>query len=172
MKTLHLIAVVALLVLASCGSKQKRTKVPTPRVEKEITLPEEEEVIVEVIEELPDYAPLIFSVQLGIHPLQKNWVLYQNGSYMLFKDALGEEVLTEAANKRMLALVSPRGTKVTKSAMAKGWIVSLGASGVYNYVTFKQIDKGIYEDQEIIDQAISNFIKDQEALEVIKVNQE
>ncbi len=107
MKTLHLIAVVALLVLASCGSKQKRTKVPTPRIEKEITLPEEEEVIVEVIEELPDYAPLIFSVQLGIHPLQKNWVLYQNGSYMLFQDALGEEVLTEAANKRMLALVSP-----------------------------------------------------------------
>ncbi len=66
----------------------------------------------------------------------------------------------------------PRGTKVTKSAMAKGWIVSLGGSGVYNYVTYKQIDKGIYEDQEIIDQAISNFIKDQEALEVIKVNQE
>ena len=81
-------------------------------------------------------------------------------------------MLTEAANKRMLALVSPRGTKVTKSAMAKGWIVSLGGSGVYNYVTYKQIDKGIYEDQEIIDQAISNFIKDQEALEVIKVNQE
>lgn len=172
MKTMHLIAVLSFLLLASCGSKQKRTKAPTPKVEKEVTLPKEEEVIDEVIEELPDYAPLIFSVQLGIHPMQKNWVLYQNGSYLLFQDALGEEVLTEAANKRMAALVSPRGTKVTKSAMAKGWIVSLGASGVYNYVAYKQIDKGIPEDQEIIDQAISNFIKDQEALEVIKVNQE
>jgi hypothetical protein len=104
--------------------------------------------------------------------MQKNWVLYQNGSYMLFKDALGEDILTEAANKRMVALVSPRGTQVTKSAMAKGWIVSLGASGVYNYVAYKQIDKGIPEDQEIIDQAISNFTKDRMALEVIKVNQE
>lgn len=169
MKTLHLIAAVAFILLASCGSKQKRPKAPTPKVEKVIPLPKEE-VIVEVVEELPDYAPLIFSVQLGIHPMQKNWVLYQNGTYMLFKNALGEEVLTEAANKRMVALVSPRGTKVTKSAMAKGWIVSLGTSGVYNYVAYKQIDKGIPEDQEIIDQAISNFTKDRMALEVIKVN--
>ena len=172
MKTMHLIAVVAFLLLASCGSKQKRTKAPRPKVEKVVPLPIEEEVMIEVIEELPDFAPLIFSVQLGIHPLQKNWVLYQNGSYMLFKDALGEDILTEAANKRMVALVTPRGTKVTKSAMAKGWIVSLGVSGVYNYVAYKQIDKGIPEDQEIIDQAISNFTKDRIALEVIKVNQE
>ena len=171
MKSTHIIACAAFFLLVSCGSKQTKPKVTIPDVVTETTTPKEEEVIVEVVE-LPDYAPLIFSVQLGIHPLQKNWVLYQNGTYMFFKDALGEEILTEAAHKRITALESPVGTSVIKSVMAKGWIVSFGNSGMYHYVAHHQIDAGIPGDQEIIKQATSNFTKDRKALKVIKVNQE
>lgn len=171
MKSTHIIACVALLLLASCGSKQTKPKVTIPDVVTETTTPKEEEVIVEVVE-LPDDAPLIFSVQLGIHPLQKNWVLYKNGSYMLFKDAKGKDVLTEAANKRMDALAVPKGTRIKKSAMAKGWIVTFGNTGVYNYVAYKQIDAGIPGDPEIYEQARINLAKDKKEKEVIKVNQD
>lgn len=170
-KTTPIIACIILFLLVSCGSKQTKPKVTIPDVEIETSIPKEEETTV-AVPELPDYAPLIFSVQLGIHPLQKNWVLYKNGTYMLFKDALGEEVLTEAAHKRMAQIKNPKATSIKKSAMAKGWIVSFGTTGIYNYVAYKQIEAGIPGDQEIMQQAIANLLKDRKKLKAIKVNQE
>lgn len=171
MKATQLIACTFLLLLASCGSKQTRPGKPS---EVETTADIPIDVVEEVVEKpnLPDFAPLIFSVQLGIHPSQKNWVLYKNGSYMLFKDPLGEDILTEAANKRLKALTSPSGITVKKSAMAKGWVVQFGSSGIYNYVTTKQMEAGVPEQQMIINQAKRNLAADQKATKVIKVNQE
>ena len=45
------------------------------------------------------YKSLIFNVELGINPSRKNWVLFKNGTYVIFPDGYTREQMKNAAIK-------------------------------------------------------------------------
>lgn len=174
-KHLVLACITSAFLCMSCGKKQATTSGSLPEPPRQIEVRDTVVLMDSILVDtapLPDFAPLIFSVQLGIHPSQQNWVLYQYGSYMLYNTPLSEAELIKRSNKRLkAALVTPQ-TTVQKSTLAKGWIVSFGNTGIYNYVTKKQMGEGIKTKAEIIAQAEQNVILDQQQLNMIKINQQ
>lgn len=174
-KTLFAGLLISLLFAVGCGKKQTAPTTETPEPPQQIelrdTLVTQDSIVVDTAP-LPDFAPLIFSVQLGIHPKQQNWVLYEYGTYMLYNAPMSEAALIKKSNARLkAALVTPQAT-VKKSTLAKGWIVSFGNTAVYNYVTKKQMGEGIHAKADIIAQAEQNIILDQQQLNMIKINQQ
>ena len=174
-KHLFLGSLTTVILCVSCGEKQATAPGALPEPPQQIEVRDSVMLMDSILIDtapLPDFAPLIFSVQLGIHPKQQNWVLYQYGTYMLYKNPLSEAELIKRSNNRLkAALVTPQ-TTVKKSTLAKGWIVSFGNTGIYNYVTKKQMGEGIKTNSQIIAQAEQNIILDQQHLKMIKINQQ
>lgn len=114
------------------------------------------------------YAPLIFNVQLGIHPKQKNWVLFKHGTYVIFPNQTSE---TDARRTAIALLKSYNGTTVNtrKSQLAKGWIAST-TKGIYNYIDRKKMGRGVPEENAIVQKAIENINLDKKELEIVHIN--
>lgn len=114
------------------------------------------------------YKSLIFNVQLGINPKRKNWVLFQNGTYIVFPDGYTKDQMKNAAIK-LIKSFNNNALNVQKSNFAKGWIVSTSA-GIYNYVSKNQIRKGITDFKEVSVRAEKNIIKDKSEAVVVHIN--
>ncbi len=114
------------------------------------------------------YAPLIFNVQLGIHPKQKNWVLFKHGTYIIFPNQTTE---ADAKRTAIALLQSYNGTTVNtrKSQLAKGWIAST-TKGIYNYIDRKKMGRGVPEENAIEQKAIENINRDKKELEIVHIN--
>ena len=123
---------------------------------------------------LNDLETLVFDVQLNINPRNKNWLVFQNGTYMLFKDPLGKDILLPAALKRLDALSQTSETlgniNVQKSTLAKGWIVSFGSSGVYNYVGPRQVKRRKPSDRKIAEIGNANLRADIKTKKLVHFN--
>jgi len=159
----------AVLIL-SC----KSTDANTPTVVIDASEQKEEEIITVVATEDLDLAEkkaiekTIFNVQLGIHPTQKNWVLFENGSYLIFPKKTSDDDMRLSAIK---LLTSFTGTMVAqrKSALAKGWITT-SKLRISNYVSPEQLNVSEPTDAQIRAQGMQNILKDIETQNIIRIN--
>ncbi|WP_299683027.1 hypothetical protein [uncultured Dokdonia sp.] len=115
-----------------------------------------------------DYKSLIFNVQLGINPDRKNWVLFKNGTYMVFPNNTAEKDARRAA-KKLLSNYKGGSITITKSAFAKGWIAST-STGIYNYIDRDAFGKGIPKQENILKKGQDNLTTDAKNLEIIYIN--
>ena len=163
---------ITMILIVSCVSKKPNT--PTQSEQPKETTTETPVDFDSIVLDEVDKEPLIFSVQLGISPQRPNWILFENGSYMLFKDALGKDVLIPAAKKRLSDfaknLTTQTGISAQKANLAKGWIVNFGSSGIYNYVEESQIEEEFPTAAYIITLAQQNIIADNLSKKVIHFN--
>lgn len=173
---LIIVSTTALLLFLGCGSNNAPEKKPVEAAPIEEITPIIEEVE-EIAEEVPkkDYSSLIFSVQLGISRQRPDWVLFENGTYILFQKKGSDVEMTANAKDILRKMVNDRSTKningtVQKSQMAKGWIVTFGTSGIYNYVDHRTLPEGIQSKTTILEKARLNLAMDYNDLNVVKVH--
>lgn len=114
------------------------------------------------------YKSLIFNVQLGINPKRKNWVLFQNGTYIVFPDGYTKDQMKNAAIK-LVKSFNNNALNVQKSNFAKGWIISTSA-GIYNYVSKNQVQKGVTDFKVISARGKKNILRDKSDAIVVHIN--
>lgn len=169
------------VIIIGCSNTKKTTsttprEVPKPKetTNTATNKPVEDKEEIKDESTTPNYKPLIFNVKLNISPTRPNWVLFENGTYMLFKNPLGAAVLVPEAEKRLNDLIkkfpSTSQMIVAKSNLAKGWTVTLGTSGIYNYVAPEELANQP-TDQQIKEKAATNVKRDQRLKNSIHVNQ-
>ncbi|MFC4632933.1 hypothetical protein ACFO3O_03385 [Dokdonia ponticola] len=116
-----------------------------------------------------DYKSLIFNVQLGINPDRKNWVLFKNGTYLIFPNNTAERDAIRAA-KKLMSNYKKGALSTQKSSFAKGWIAATN-TGIYNYIDRASFGKGIPKQENILKKGLDNIMKDAKELEIIYINQ-
>lgn len=115
-----------------------------------------------------DYKSLVFNVQLGINPKRKNWVVFKNGTYLIFPNNTAEKDAIRAAKKLMSKYTGgPLSTQ--KSSFAKGWIASTN-TGIYNYIDRGDFGKGIPKQKNILKKGQDNMMADAKGLEIVYIN--
>ncbi len=98
---------------------------------------------------------LINHVRLAINPKYQDWVLFKNGTYIIFDNADTIRNLETEANKEMKEFgpVYPGGLagdfSVTYLTKTEGWIVSGHGYGMYTYVNPKELKSEKPKDIEI-----------------------
>ncbi|RMB56188.1 hypothetical protein EAX61_15575 [Dokdonia sinensis] len=173
---LIIISITAMLLFLGCGSNNATNEEPViakPLEETSEIIEEVEEIAEEVVEK-KDYSSLIFSVQLGISKQRPNWVLFENGTYAIFKKSGSDTQMTANAKDLLRDVVDEnkvqgKGT-VKKAQFAKGWVVTFGNSGIYNYVDHKTLPEGINSKTIILERARLNVARDYNDLNVVKVH--
>jgi hypothetical protein len=115
-----------------------------------------------------DYKALTFNVQLGINPDRKNWVLFKNGTYMIFPNNTAEKDAIRAA-KKLMSNYKGGSITIQKSSFAKGWIASTGA-GIYNYIDRGAFGRGIPKEANILKKGKDNLTSDTKGLEIVYIN--
>lgn len=142
---------------------------PTPPVVEEKPKPVTKKRKPKVANKKPkDYKSLTFNVQLGINPNRKNWVLFKNGTYMIFPNNTAEKDAIRAA-KKLLSNYKGGSLNITKSSFAKGWIAST-STGIYNYIDRGDFGRGIPKQANILKKGKDNLAADIKELEVIYIN--
>lgn len=139
---------------------------PTPEVVKETPPPIKKKKIVKKKKE--DYKSLIFNVQLGINAGKDNWVLFKNGTYLIFPNNTAEKDAIRAA-KKLLTKADANTVFVNKSNFAKGWIAST-PTGIYNYIDRGEFGRRAPKSSRIERKGIKNIEADQKELEIIHIN--
>ncbi len=123
-----------------------------------------------VVNEKPeDYKSLVFNVQLGINPDRKNWVLFKNGTYLIFPNNTAEKDAIRAA-KKLMSNYKGGPLSTEKSSFAKGWIASTN-TGIYNYIDQDDLGRGIPKHENILKKGLDNIMADAKELEIIYTNQ-
>lgn len=98
---------------------------------------------------------LLSHVKLAINPKFEDWVLFKNGTYIIFDNADTILNLEDEAQKLMkefgpVYIGSPAGDfSVTHLNQTEGWVVSGHGYGMYTYVNPKEIKSVKPEDAEI-----------------------
>ena len=127
-----------------------------------VSEPTIEEPIVE------DYTNLKFNVAIGISPSKPDWVLYKNGTYIIFPSGYTDAQMTTAAAD-LLDYFNNQLSTVNKSQFAKGWIGST-SKGIYNFVSQESLGLGIHSDNTLINAAISNIQADKLEKKIVHIN--
>ncbi|MCH2034192.1 MAG: hypothetical protein MK202_11845 [Tenacibaculum sp.] len=89
---------------------------------------------------------LLENVKLAINPKFKNWVLFQNGTYIIFDSIKDSKNIREEAIRKMkkygpVSAGGPAGDfNVINLKNPKAWIVSGHCYGMYTYVNPKELD--------------------------------
>lgn len=99
---------------------------------------------------------LLHHVRLSINPKFQDWVLFKNGTYIIFEKADGIQDLDNAALK-LIKEFGPvyKGERsedfdVTDLKNTEGWIVSGHGYGMYTYVSTQEMkSKKLYNNIEI-----------------------
>lgn len=88
---------------------------------------------------------LLEPVRLSINPKFQDWVLFKNGTYIIFENAEEIDNLKEEAI-RLIETVGPINIgnfsvdfDVTSLSKTEGWIVSCHGYGIYTYVSPQEI---------------------------------
>lgn len=109
------------LILISCGNKNKELKIELEQNEMETK-------------------SLLDNVRLAINPKFKDWVLFENGTYIIFDDITQIENIETEAIKLMkefgpVHVGGPAGDfNVIPLNETEGWVVSGHGYGMYTYV--------------------------------------
>lgn len=146
------------LFLVSCGTekKEKKNKTTSKKVPVEKTLLEH--------------------VKLAINPKFEDWVLFENGTYIMFDDASQIEDLEKEAIRQMkefgpVAAGGPAGDfNVINLNKTEGWVVSGHGYGMYTYVNPSELDSSSPNDLTIGLYGRSKRDKDGNNPKIIHVN--
>ena len=98
---------------------------------------------------------LLSHVRLAINPKFQDWVLFKNGTYIIFDNADTIPNLKSEAIKKMkefgpVNVGGPAGDfSVTHLNQTEGWVVSGHGYGMYTYVSPKELKSEKPEDSEI-----------------------
>lgn len=172
MKILFLLLSMSLLVVKGCGDTTSATKTTTP-TPAEV---QPEPVVVEdpVIEEtktaveISPYKSLIFNTTLNISPSQPDWVLFENGTYILLPSNLSIEQM-----KKNAAVIIKRykgeSLSVSKSPLSKGWVAG-SSQGIYNYISQDKAGDRQAKDQHLKSVGKNSILKDIKELNIVHVN--
>ena len=119
---------------------------------------------------------LIGHVKLAINPKFQDWVLFQNGTYLILDNADKiADIEAEAMNlMKEFGPVSAGGPagdfSVTHLNQTEGWVVSGHGYGMYTYVNPKELDKESPTDIEIGLYGRSKRDLDGETPKIIHIN--
>ena len=173
MKTLFLLLSMSLLVVKGCGDTTSTAIKPTPPVQPE-TQPES--VVVEETEieetktavEISPYKSLIFNTTLNINPSQADWVLFENGTYILLPSNLSVEQMKKNATV-IIKRYKGESLSISKSPLSKGWIAG-SSQGIYNYISLDKAGDRLATDKQLKTVGKSSILKDIEELNIVHVN--
>lgn len=135
---LILLAILSVFIL-SCGEKKDTSK--------------NIRIVTKNTEKFP--VSLLDNVRLAINPKFKDWVLFENGTYIIFDDVSKIENIEKEAIRLMkefgpVAAGGPAGDfNVTSLNLTKGWIVSGHGYGMYTYVNPKELESNYPSDMTI-----------------------
>lgn len=171
MKIFFLLLSTSLLLAKGCGDTTTTTPKPSAPIQVE-TQPEpvaEEPEVVEStkIEESP-YKSMIFNTKLSISPTQPNWVLFENGTYIILPANIDEEQMKKNA---IVIIKRYKGEtlSVKKSPLTKGWVAS-STQGIYNYVSLEKAGDRLATDQHLKTVGKNSILKDVKELNIVHVN--
>lgn len=125
-------------------------------------------VVEESVVKKEDYTSLRFNVDVGISRSKPDWVLFKNGTYIIFPSGYTDEQMTTAA-KNLLDSYNSQSISVNKSNFAKGWIGST-TNGIYTFVSQEALGLGIHSDQTLVNAAVSNIVADKKEKKVVHIN--
>ena len=121
-KILNLILIFSLIL--GCMKNEKKTENQTLKMENSENEPKS----------------LVDNVRLAINPKFENWVLFENGTYIIFDDVkevdnIEAEALTLMKEYGPVSAGGPAGDfSVISLTQTKGWVVSGHGYGMYTYV--------------------------------------
>lgn len=163
----------SLLVVKGCGDTTSTTKKSTTPAQAKV---QPEPVVVEepVIEEtktaveISPYKSLIFNTTLNISPSQSDWVLFENGTYILLPSNLGEEQMKKNA---IVIIKRYKGESLTvsKSPLSKGWVAG-SSQGIYNYISQDKAGDRLATNTQLKTVGKSSILKDVKELNIVHIN--
>lgn len=119
---------------------------------------------------------LLNRVKLAINPAFSDWVLFKNGTYIIFDDADDDFDVSEAAVKSMkefgpVSVGGPAGDfEVFYLDETEGWVVGGHGYGMYTYVHPSELASADPSDVEIGLLGRSKRDLDGKELEILHVN--
>ena len=138
---MHKIKIVALLFILtlSCGNKKEKS----------------ENIIIATASSEMIPKSLLDNVRLAINPKFQNWVLFENGTYIIFDDIkkvgnIENESIQLMKEFGPVNAGGPAGDfNVTSLDKTEGWVVSGHGYGMYTYVNPKELDVNSPDDLTI-----------------------
>ena len=133
------LCVLLTLFIISCGKKKDS--------------PKNIKIATENVDVIP--ATLLDHVRLAINPEFQDWVLFENGTYVIFDDISKIENIENESTRLMkefgpVAAGGPAGDfNVISLNRTKGWIVSGHGYGMYTYVNPNELDSNYPNDMTI-----------------------
>lgn len=119
---------------------------------------------------------MIEHVKLAINPKFQDWVLFENGTYIIFDDISTIEDVKEEAIQLMkefgpVSAGGPAGDfSVIHLNLTEGWLVSGHGYGMYTYVHPSELDSESPNDLEIGLYGRSKRDSDGQSTEIIHIN--
>ncbi|RLJ32838.1 hypothetical protein CLU97_2303 [Chryseobacterium sp. 7] len=119
---------------------------------------------------------MIEHVKLAINPKFQDWVLFENGTYIIFDDITTIEDVKEESIKLMkefgpVSAGGPAGDfSVIHLNLTEGWLVSGHGYGMYTYVHPSELDSESPNDLEIGLYGRSKRDSDGQNPEIIHIN--
>lgn len=176
MKTL--IYGISMLILVACKSNTTSSKTAPQNngVSSTVSTPKEEmdeqenSTAPDTLEEpiVEDFTALRFNVAIGISPSKPDWVLFKNGTYIIFPAGYTDNQMKTAAGD-LLDAFSNQNVFINKSQFAKGWIGNT-SKGIYTFVAQDALGTGIHSKETIKAAAIANIIADKTKKEIVHIN--
>ncbi len=115
-----------------------------------------------------DFTSLKFNVAIGISPSKPDWVLYSNGTYIIFPSGYSDAQMQTGAGD-LLDSYSNQKVSINKSQFAKGWIGNT-SKGIYTFVSQEALGEGIHSQETINAAAVSNIMADKHERKVVHIN--
>lgn len=170
MKTaVHSLILITSTLLMGCNNS-KSVSTPARSADPVVIIAAQPEPLKEVIAEAtPDaYKTLIFNTKLSVNPKQPNWVLFSNGTYILFPKGTRSEEMRKSASG-LLQRYNNESFTITKSPLVKGWIAR-SKKGIYNYVSLEQAGDRLTSIETLKKIGKTNVLKDKTTPIIVHVN--
>lgn len=167
---LALLFLSSLLLIGGCESSKPKSVI-APKEEAPIVIIEAQpEPLKEVVKEenLELYKKLIFNTKLSISPQQPNWVLFSNGTYILFPKGMSKDDMRQTA-LGLLQRYNNESFTIKKSPLVKGWLGS-SPKGIYTYISLEQASSRMATNKELAAISKRNVIKDKENPIIVHLN--
>lgn len=167
-KKTYLIIGVAFILLG-CHSTQEAKPERTTKEPTQIVNPFKKEILPKQAEvEKEDFTALKFNVSIGISAQRPRWILFKNGTYVIFPDGYTDAQIKEKAIQLLNSHTNEQ-IAIKKSNFAKGWIGST-SKGVYTYIKYDDLGAGIPENSRLVAQARQNIRADKAENRVVHIN--
>lgn len=165
-----LLLVSSLLLIGGCESAKSKPVIAPKEESPVVVIEAQPEPLKEVVKDknLEAYKKLIFNTKLSISSKQPNWVLFSNGTYIIFPKGTSKEDMCKTA-LGLLQRYNNESFIINKSPLAKGWLGS-STKGIYNYIAIDQASSRMASTKELASISKRNVIKDKENPVIVHLN--